>query len=146
MNKKNTVSLDSFMEKCRELNFKITPQRIAIYKEVANNKEHPSIDKVFRKVKKVFPHISFDTVYRTLQSFADAGIVRVVEGYGQPKRFDADIENHHHMHCIKCNAIIDFYNERYDNIEIPKEVKKKFHVVSKKVILEGLCNDCKSIK
>jgi len=146
MNKKNLISLDFFMKKCRELKFKITPQRTAIYQELSNNKDHPSIDMVFRKVKKVFPNISFDTVYRTLQSFADAGIIKVVEGCGQPKRFDTDIKNHHHMHCMKCNAIIDFYNEAYNNIEIPKEIKKRFHVVNKKLILEGLCNNCRNTK
>jgi Fur family peroxide stress response transcriptional regulator len=131
-----------FRRTCREHGLKITPQRTAIYRELLKSKDHPSADAIYKRVKKELPNISFDTVYRTLLSFSEIGIADVVEGYGEPKRFDPDTREHHHFRCTKCGSIIDFHSELYDNIEIPKEIKKGFKVTKRRVILEGTCNNC----
>lgn len=131
-----------FLEKCRENGLKITPQRSAIFEELLKARNHPSADLVYRKLKKVFPNISLDTVNRTLLTFSSIGIISVVEGYGQPKRFDPNVERHHHFRCVRCNSIIDFYDKSYDDMKVPKDILKKFTVLSKKVVLEGLCSKC----
>ncbi len=137
-------SMNFFKESCRDNNLKITPQRTAIYKELLIAKDHPSADMLYKRVKKVFPNISFDTVYRTLLSFSEIGIADVVEGYGEPKRFDPNIHNHHHFRCIKCGKIKDLEIALLEDIEIPEEICKDITVIRKKLIIEGLCKDCKS--
>ena len=134
--------MDLFRQKCKEYNLKTTPQRVVIYNEIRNSKEHPCTDNMFKKVRRIFPDISFDTVNRTLLTFTEIGILNVVEGHGGPKRFDPDLNNHHHFWCIRCNNIIDLYNKSYDNMKIVKGVQKGFTVLRKKVILEGICNKC----
>jgi len=134
--------LQDFRDKCRKNRLKITPQRTGIYEELNRASDHPTADQVYNRVKKRFPHISFDTVYRTLQSFSDIGVVKIVEGYGNPRRFDTDTGSHHHMRCVRCHKIIDFYNREYDEIPVPEDIKEQFHVLDKKVILEGICDDC----
>ena len=137
-------SMKNFKKTCGEYNLKITPQRTAIYKELLIAKDHPSADMLYRRVRKDLPNISFDTVYRTLLSFSEIGIADVVEGYGEPKRFDPDTGKHHHFRCTKCGNIIDFQSGLYDSIKIPQKIEKDFIVTKKKVILEGLCKDCRS--
>jgi Fur family peroxide stress response transcriptional regulator len=134
--------MSNFLEKCRENGLKITPQRVAIYEELTRVKEHPSADLLHRRLKKTFPNISLDTVNRTLLTFSQIGIIRVVEGYGQPKRFDSNVESHHHFRCIRCDSIVDFYDESLDDMKVPKEILRKFTVFNKKVVLEGLCDRC----
>jgi Fur family peroxide stress response transcriptional regulator len=95
-------------------------------------------------VKKI-PNLSFDTVNRTLLTFSQIGIANIVEGYGQPKRYDPNIDTHHHFRCIKCHSIIDFQNKAYNNITIPEEIQKEFTVLNKKVVLEGFCNKCRRL-
>ena len=137
-----SISLELFKQKCSEKGLKITPQRLAIFKELSKSKDHPSSDDIYKRIKKDFPHISFDTVYRTLLSFFELGIIRLVEGYGEKRRFDPHTNNHHHLRCLTCNAIIDFYNQSYDNISVPQDLKKHFKVLNKKVVLEGICKNC----
>jgi Fur family peroxide stress response transcriptional regulator len=137
-------SIVLFEERCKEHNLKITPQRTEIYKELLKAKDHPSADMLYKRVKKVFPNISFDTVYRTLLSFSEIGLADVVEGYGEPKRFDPNTYDHHHFRCMKCGKIIDFQCELYDDIEIPEEIKKEFNVTKRRVILKGICKKCNS--
>jgi Fur family peroxide stress response transcriptional regulator len=142
MNKSSDAKTRSFKEKCRSNALKITPQRMTIYEELLKAKDHPSADMLYNRVKNHLPNISFDTVYRTLLSFSEIGITDVVEGYGEPKRFDPDTREHHHLRCIKCGNIIDFQNELYDNIEIPEKIKRDFKVTKKRVVLEGICKKC----
>jgi Fur family transcriptional regulator, peroxide stress response regulator len=143
MNKeKNSPSVDSFKVKCKEHRLKTTPQRLAIYKELLRSDDHPHADIVFKKVRKIFPHISFDTINRTLLTFAELGIVAMVEGYGEPKRFDIKTDQHHHFRCIKCKDIVDFYHTSYDNIKVPENLQRQYTILAKRVVLEGICDKC----
>jgi Fur family peroxide stress response transcriptional regulator len=134
--------MNLFRRKSKEHGLKMTPQRATIYQEFLKARDHPSVDIIYRRIVKKIPNISFDTVNRTLSTFFRIGIATVVEGYGRPKRFDPDITIHHHLRCVQCDAIIDFNNKDYDNIDIPAEIQKNFTVLNKKVVLEGLCNKC----
>ena len=139
-------SLDFFRKKCREHGLKITPQRIVIYQELLHSKDHPNAEALYKRVKKIIPDISLDTVNRTLLTFSKIGLVKNVEGYGEPRRYDPDLQNHHHFRCLNCNSIIDFDHKPYDDITIPGEIEKKFTVTGKKVLLEGYCDKCRQNK
>src|SRR4030042_6559969 len=138
----NTM-MEIFYRRSKEHGLKITPQRTAIYQELLKAKDHPSADMIYKKIAKKIPNISFDTVNRTLLTFSKIGITNIVEGYGQPKRYDPDMDTHHHFRCIQCNSIIDFHNKNYDKIDFPEKLQQQFAVFSKKVVLEGLCDLCK---
>ena len=139
---KNSSLIDSFKVKCKEHRLKTTPQRLAIYKELLQSDDHPHADIVFKKVRKIFPHISFDTINRTLLTFVGVGIVNIVEGYGEPKRFDIKTDQHHHFRCVKCNSIIDFQSKAYDNIKVPENLQRQYTILGKRVVLEGICDKC----
>jgi len=138
--------LDRFMQHCKKFDLKITPQRCAIYKELAKAKNHPTADEMFHIVKKEFPNISYDTVNRTLLTFAEIGLVDVVSTKGGPRRFDPDMDKHHHFHCIHCGKIVDFYSDEFDNLGIPDQIQGDFTVFTKRVVLNGLCQQCRKKK
>jgi Fur family peroxide stress response transcriptional regulator len=89
---------------------------MAIYRQLFDSTEHPSVDAMFQTVKKEFPNISYDTVSRTLLTFADIGLGDLVEVYGGAKRFDSNLTNHHHLHCVACGKILDFHNDEYTDV------------------------------
>ncbi len=138
--------MDQFIEYCKNSGLKITPQRCAVYKELIQSKNHPTADEMFQIVRRKFPNISYDTVNRTLLTFAEIGLVDVVKTKKGARHFDAAMENHHHFHCVNCGKIIDFYNEEYDNLEIPNQIEDDFTVFTKRVILNGLCKQCRKKK
>jgi len=134
--------MDAFKAMCRREGLKITPQRMAVYKTLAESTEHPSAEMVFRKVRKIFPNISLDTVNRTLLMLNELGAAFVVEGSGDPKRFDGNLKNHHHFKCVECKRIIDFYHEPFDDVRVPARISQKFTVLRTAVYLEGICDKC----
>ncbi len=131
-----------FYKKCKENHLKVTPQRVAIYDQIINLVNHPTAEQVYKIIAKQYPNISLDTVNRTLLTFAKIGIVRVIEGFGSPRRYDPNLENHHHVHCINCGKILDFYSDKYENISIPKEIDRKFRIYNKRIVLSGICKKC----
>jgi len=145
--KKNWSQLDKkilwFEGQCRKFGLKVTPQRIAIYRELLQTDEHPSAEMLYEKVKKIFPSISLDTVNRTLLTLNEIGAAFTVEGSGDAKRFDGGLNEHQHFKCVKCKRIIDFHHKPYDNIRLPAEISKKFTVIRKTVYLEGVCDLCR---
>ena len=133
--------LIGFHDRCRQAGLKVTPQRMAIYKALVQTDAHPTADEVYRAVRAEMPTISLDTVNRTLHTLAEVGAAFVVEGSGQPRRFDGGMHDHQHFRCIKCGKIIDFHYEPYDNIGTPEHFGD-FRIVRKTVYLEGYCGPC----
>ncbi len=141
-NSSETEKMAYFKAKCRRAGLRITPQRMAVYQELVKSKEHPSADMLYHRVRKILPNISLDTVNRTLLTLAEIGAAFIVEGSGDAKRFDGQLNNHQHFKCIKCKRIIDFYHKPFDNIQVPSGIKEKFTVLRKTVYLEGICDSC----
>ncbi len=136
--------LDVFVKNCRRNGLKITPQRMAVYKTLAESKEHPSAEIVWGSVRRLFPGISLDTVNRTLLTLAEIGSASIVEGSGDVRRYDGEMGNHQHFKCIKCKKVFDFHYEPFDDIKMPASIASKFKILRKTVYLEGICDSCKS--
>jgi Fur family peroxide stress response transcriptional regulator len=122
----------------------VTPQRVLIYRELARSKDHPSPEVLYERVRRRAPEISFDTVYRSLSTFREIGVVDLVEGYGTAMRFDPTTTNHHHFRCVRCETIIDFKNETYDELPVPGAIGRRFDVHKIRVTVEGLCAKCRA--
>ena len=145
MNNHNTKT-ELTEQKLKKAGLKITPQRMIILDSLKNNRDHPTADAIYQKTKLKFPNISFDTVNRTLITFAQRGIIKVAEGHSGAKRYDSITEPHHHFHCVRCNKIIDFLNKEYDRIKLPESIIKKHKVLGQKIVLDGICQNCKNKK
>jgi Fur family peroxide stress response transcriptional regulator len=136
--------LQQFIERCQAHRLKITPQRVAIYREITSKAEHPTADEVFRRVREEYPNISFDTVNRTLSTFLDIGVLDAVEVFGGGRRFDRDPAEHHHFHCTECRRVFDFYDTDLNNIQIPDTILEKFRITGRRLVLKGICGACLS--
>ena len=134
--------LDIFVENCRCNGLKITPQRTAVYKTLIESKEHPSAEMIWGQVRRLYPGISLDTVNRTLLTLAEIGSASIVEGSGDVRRYDGDLDNHQHFKCVKCKKVFDFHYKPFDDIKVPASIAAKFKILRKTVYLEGICNSC----
>ncbi len=134
--------LNNFYNICRSKRLKLTPQRIAIYRTLLETTEHPSAEAVYEKIRQTFPHVSLDTVNRTLNTLNEIGAAFIVEGSGDVRRFDANLDRHQHYKCVKCKKIFDFSYQTFDNIVLPENLADGFKVLRATVYVEGLCKSC----
>jgi Fur family peroxide stress response transcriptional regulator len=108
----------------RDSNLKVTPQRVAVLEALNNLKNHPTADKIKEYVVKNHPNIAVGTIYKTLETFVDKGLVKKVKTEKDVMRYDAILENHHHLYCKDTERIEDFFDDELDNL-IDKYFKKK---------------------
>lgn len=121
---------------------KLTYQRIEIFREVASSREHPDAETVFRAVRARVPTISLDTVYRTLWTMHDLGILATLGPRRGSVRFDANLRRHHHFVCGRCGLAQDFESAEFDALPIPANVLKFGRVDSAQVEVRGVCRRC----
>jgi len=135
--------IDSFIEKAKHAGLKLTPQRMMIFKILAESQDHPSAEMLYRKVQKLHPTISMNTVYQTLNVLKMMGLVTRIDLDDKSARFEANVETHHHAVCRSCGKIEDVYDEHLKKIAVPKEIKKKFRITDHSIAFYGVCNDCR---
>jgi Fur family transcriptional regulator, peroxide stress response regulator len=133
-----------FMRLCREAGLKATHQRIEIYRTLAATDEHPDAESIYRRARKRIPSISFDTVYRTLRTLDEKGLIARVGLAMERQRFDANGRKHHHFVCEKCGLVRDFYSPRFDRLAAPDESRKLGVPQSVHVEIRGVCHVCKA--
>src|SRR5271165_5448104 len=104
--------LAAFRQRCGELGLALTPQRLAIYNILAGDDSHPGAEEIYRRIKPDLPSLSLGTVYRTLELFEEHGLVSRVHAFSDQARFDANLDDHHHLVCVRCRRVIDFEDER----------------------------------
>ena len=82
-------------------------QRLAIAAYVLTTEEHPTADQVWTRVKAEFPMVSRATVYNTLQTFREQGLVQQLVLAEGSVVFDPKVEPHHHFVDDETGAIHD---------------------------------------
>ena len=132
----------SFVETCREKGLKATHQRMEIFRELAGSEEHPDAEAIYQSVRQRVPAISRDTVYRTLATLEDHGLIRKAEALSGSARFDANTDRHHHFICTVCGAIKDFDSQPLNDLPIPDSVKSYGTIESAQVQVRGVCSAC----
>jgi Fur family transcriptional regulator, peroxide stress response regulator len=134
--------LEELRETCRETGLKLTHQRMEILRELAATTDHPSAETVYKRVREKLPSVSLDTVYRTLATFAEHGLVDKLNVAQDQSRFDADVSPHHHLVCSRCKTIKDFSWEDFDSMDLPPDAKLWGHIDGKHVVVAGVCRRC----
>jgi Fe2+ or Zn2+ uptake regulation protein len=77
---------------------RMTKQRQEVYRLLLEQRDHPTAQDVFMRVKDTLPHISLATVYNTLEALVQHGLVRQVNFDREPSRFCPNLADHGHFH------------------------------------------------
>ena len=131
----------------KDSNLKVTPQRIAVLEALNNLKNHPTADKIKEYVVKNHPSISVGTIYKTLETFVDRGLVKKVKTEKDVMRYDAILDTHHHLYCEDTERIEDFFDDQLNNMleEYFKKMKiPNFKVKDIKLQIIGTFNNNKN--
>jgi Fur family transcriptional regulator, iron response regulator len=109
---------------------KPTPQRIVIAEYLLNTLDHPTADEILVAVSDKLPvALSRATVYNTLKSLKDAGVIREVFTEPGTVRYDANLFNHHHFVDVKSGQILDVPVEKVEQLGMLLDKKYKVHSV-----------------
>lgn len=128
----------------REKGFKVTPQRLAIYKVLCNTTEHPSAEMIFNKLQPYYPTMSLATVYKTIEILREIGFVQVLNVGEDSFRYDANVTNHPHIRCMSCKRVDDMHD--IDSAEFIEQIRQKtaYRLTGQQFYFYGICPECQS--
>lgn len=135
--------LDEIIDKLRDLNFRITPQRLAILKIFLKSQDHPSVEQVYALVKADFPSTSLATVYKTVNLLKDVGEILEIGFADGVNRYDGNKPYPHpHLICTKCKKIMDPEIDFVEQIASELEQSSGYRIVSHQIEFFGICPAC----
>ncbi|MDD2306120.1 MAG: transcriptional repressor [Prolixibacteraceae bacterium] len=104
------MKISEVRTKLMEKGLRITPQRLAIYEAILKLNNHPTADDIAAFIKQDHPNIATGTVYKVLESLVENGLIKKVKTERDVMRYDAILENHHHLYDAGSDRIADYYN------------------------------------
>ena len=110
------MKLSEIRSKLIEKGLRITPQRLAIYEAILKLNNHPTADDIAAFIKQDHSNIATGTVYKVLESLVSNGLIKKVKTERDVMRYDAILENHHHLYCAESDRITDYYNDEINEI------------------------------
>jgi len=124
----------------------VTAQRRAVLKTVLEMYNHPSAEQVYAAVAMRQQRVSRATVYRALDTLVEMRLLARLSHPGRVARFDMRLACHHHLICMRCDAVLDFEDERLDEIQgdPPDTAVQGFRLRELQVQLRGVCGVCRA--
>jgi len=137
--------LDAMAAKLRAAGLKSTPQRLAILRILAESKDHPGVEDIWRRLRRRFPGISQATVYRTIllvKSLGEACEIAFADG---GSRYDGrKPQPHPHIICLGCGRIIDPELESLGDMTREITSASGFEIKSFRLDFFGTCPACRN--
>ena len=96
---------------------KPTPQRVVIADYLLHTHSHPTADEVLSAVSEALPvALSRATVYNTLNTLKESGVIKEVLTEPGRVRYDANVSHHHHFVDVKTGRIVDIPADKVEAI------------------------------
>ena len=130
-------------EACQSAGLPLTSQRRAVLKAVLELDTHPTAEEVHAHLVASRANISRATVFRTLDGLVELGLIGRTCHPGRSVRYDRVTVPHHHLVCLRCNAMQDFVDASLDALPIPDTRTTGFTVRDLRVQVRGLCSGCR---
>ncbi len=131
------------LQKLRQRNFRITPQRIAVLKILAFSEEHPSVENIYEKVKEDFPTTSLATVYKTVTLLKELNEVLELGFPEGSNRYDGNKPYPHpHLICTNCKKIVDPDLASLKDMTQELVSDTGFQIINDRLDFFGICPDC----
>jgi Fur family transcriptional regulator, stress-responsive regulator len=126
----------------RGVSLRVTRPRVAVLSAV-HDRPHADTESIIEVVRAELGTVSHQAVYDVLRALTTAGLLRRIEPPGSVARYEARVgDNHHHLVCRSCGAIVDVDCAIGDAPCLTAAEDHGFVIDEAEVIYWGLCPDC----
>ena len=124
---------------------RLTKPRVAILEALASAQHHVTGEELAGIVKHVQPNVHAATVYRTLDTLEDIGIVYHVHlGHG-PAQWHLTAEGHQHLVCERCASVFEVTDEDFAPLQTRLADRFGFRMDPRHFAIYGLCAPCATL-
>lgn len=139
--------VEKFREYLATRGQRLTPERQAIVEEVFASHDHFDADHLIARLslRNTGRRVSRSTIYRTLASLEEAGLLRKVartEQGSEVYEHDYGYPQHDHFICKKCAKLIEFHNDAISKLLDEVAAQHGFRMTGHRMEVYGLCDEC----
>jgi Fur family transcriptional regulator, ferric uptake regulator len=138
------ASLDSAIGVLRAQGLRMTPQRLAIVREIMAAVGYVVPGDLVARVQATMPGVSAATVYRTLERLERLGVlthVHLASGIGYHR---VDEAPHAHLVCAGCSVQLELSRDSLRDLQRLVEREQGFRADFTHHAISGLCADCRA--
>lgn len=132
-----------FEAACRARGVRVTAQRLAVYRVLAEDTSHPTAEQVYARLHPAHPSLSPATVYRVLESLEREDLIRRVSTTHGIARFDANLDGHQHVICRHCGRMTDLDVPALSSVTLDAKAVPGFVVEGLDIRIVGRCATCR---
>ena len=133
---------ETISSRCKKVGIRMTGQRRLIIKVLEDSNDHPDVETLFERANKIDSKVSIATVYRTVKTLKNAGILEKLEFNDGRSRFEDAVRKHHdHLIDLDTGKVIEFIDEEIEHMQKKIARKLGYELIGHKLELYGKKND-----
>ena len=127
----NDKIIKQFKEALKEEGLRFTSQRLAVLEDIVNSDEHRDCDEIHLSVNKKNNKVSKATIYRTVDVLLNHEFIRKLDIGDGAVKYESKLDSPHHDHmiCIETGDIIEFVDDRIEEIQEEIARKKGYKII-----------------
>jgi Fe2+ or Zn2+ uptake regulation protein len=123
--------------------YRATAQRLLLLQLLQDAQSHTGADDLYARAHGRDPRLSLSTVYRTLNSLKEAGLVRELHLDQDHHHYElADKDAHYHLICHTCGKVIEIECSVVDEMLSRIQDRYDFYVTGSQMEFVGHCVAC----
>lgn len=135
--------LELYENALKRAGLRLTDQRRQICAYLSETEQHPTPYEVYADLAAHHPEISRATVYNTLNTLQQLGVIVELSFGADHTHYDTDPTPHANLICLRCHRIVDYHGD------LPLDTMRKrivaetgFDARTARADLLGLCAEC----
>ena len=135
---------EQFKKLFKQENISEFEDRFKVLEVFLQTEHHVTVSEMIQLLEENGYEFSTDFVRETLKLICRYGFAKKLKFNHGPVRYEHRHLGHHHDHmiCTKCKKIIEFQNEKIENLQVEASNAYGFHMLQHKLEIYGICSDC----
>ncbi len=137
--------IDYLLDRLEAAGKRSTPQRHAVCQVLVEHGGHPTVAEVFERVRAAYPMISQATVYNTIDTLRELGLIQALDivDHGHT-HYDLDLRPHVNVVCTRCDTITDLHTDTLEALVSLVGQRTGYQIETQRgVVMYGLCPRCR---
>jgi len=145
--KKMTIYEERFSGYLKEKKLKLTPERHIILDGIFSFHRHFDVEELYERLRKNGEKLSRATIYRAMPLFIESGFIKEILHCRGKASYEHVFGHEHHDHllCIKCGRIIEFKDDKIEELQDKVCKRYGFKPVEHRLGIRGYCKRCIAI-
>src|SRR3712207_2427804 len=127
----------------RDVGLRPTRQRTSVLESLRDRPDAVTAQDLHAELRRAGQSIGLTTVYRTLTSLADAGLLDVFTRDGEQAFRRCGGTHHHHLVCETCNKVEELSADEVETWVHQAADRHGWQVTGHRADIFGICSDCR---